>query len=105
MGAATKKKAVVGDLKFKFYRVVRLGNVAWKVYFKDANGQRWKATVAARRFFVVTEPNPTGVRVTIQPLSLKFHPKFRKDWRKVDLPTEKGEVRLLVGLTFIEMGV
>jgi hypothetical protein len=103
MGATMKK--AVGDLKF--YKTVRLGNLAWKVYFRDAAGQRWKATVTARRYFIVTEPNPTGVRVTIQPLTLNLpksftvdgYPKFHKDWHEVGFPTEKGEVRLLVALT------
>ena len=99
---ATKEKAVVGDLKF--YRAVRLGNFAWKVYFFDAEGQRWKAIVTARRYFVVTEPNPTGVRVTIQPLK-QHNPQFSVDWRKVGFPTEKGEAVLLVTLTLSEMGV
>jgi hypothetical protein len=86
-----------GDLKF--YRTIRLGNMAWKVYFRDTEGRQWKATVTARRYFVVTEPNPTGVRVTIQPLNQPKSPKIREDWRKVAFPTEKGEVRLLVALT------
>lgn len=104
------KKTAVGNLKF--YRTVRLGNIAWKVYFKTADGRRWKATITARRYFVVTEPNPTGVRVTIQPLTLNLpksftigYPKFREDWRKVAFPTDKGEARLLVELTFHEAGV
>ena len=96
-------KKAVGDLKF--YRVVRLGNVAWKAYFKDTAGQRWMATVTARRYFIVTEPNPTGVRVTIQLLNHPKPHKFREDWHRIAFPTEKGEVRLLVALTARMAGV
>jgi hypothetical protein len=98
------KRGRIGDLKV--YRTVRLGDFAWKVFFKSVDGMRWKATITARRFFVITEPDPTGVRVTIQPLTLNLpksftinSPKFRKDWRKAGFPTDKGEALLLVALT------
>jgi hypothetical protein len=94
MGATKSYK--IGDIRF--YRTMRLGNLAWKVYFKVGD-QKWKATIASRRFFVVTEPNPTGVRVTISPLTQKY-PKFVKDYTKAGYPTEKGEALLLVALTF-----
>jgi hypothetical protein len=86
--------------EIKFYRVKKLGNIGWKIYFK-AGGERWVGVIVARRF---VNPNATGVKVTLQPVGRRDF-RFSKHWSKVSLPADKGEARLLAWLTFDEMGV
>jgi hypothetical protein len=99
MGAKTRSYKV-GDIEF--YRVVKLGNFGWKVYFKVGD-ERWVGTIVARRYIAFApDIPPTGVRVTLKSRRTGF--KFSKDWVKVS-PNDKGEARLLIGLTLNEMGV
>jgi hypothetical protein len=87
----------------KFYRVVKLGNFGWKVYFKVGD-ERWVGTIVARRYIAFApDIPPTGVRVTLEPRQTGF--KFSKNWVKVSPPSDKGEAKLLVELTLNEMGV
>jgi hypothetical protein len=102
MGTTKTRSYKFGDIEF--YRVVKLGNLGWKVFFKVGD-ERWVGTIVARRFIAFApDATPRGVRVTLQPLKGKRF-RFSKDWVKVALPDDKGEARLLVGLTFDEMGV
>jgi hypothetical protein len=95
MGAKTRSYKV-GDIEF--YRVVKLGNLGWMVFFR-VGGEKWVGTVVARRYIAFAPDTlPTGVRVTLRPLSQKGF-KFSMNWAKVAQPTEKGEARLLVALT------
>jgi hypothetical protein len=102
MGTTKTRSYKFGDIEF--YRVVKLGNLGWKVFFKLGD-ERWVGTIVARRFIAVTpDMPPTGVRVTLRPLNRKDF-EFSMNWTMVAPPTEKGEAKLLVELTFSEMGV
>jgi hypothetical protein len=102
MGARSYK---ANNLNLKFYRVMRLGGgVVWKVYFKVGD-ERWLGTIVARRLFAIAPKTTTkGVRVTLQPVGQRGF-SFSMDWDRVAEPADKGEARLLVQLTFNEMGV
>jgi len=98
MGAKTRSYKV-GDIEF--YRVVKLGGFGWKVFFKLGD-EKWVGTIVARRYIAFApDIPPTGVRVTLQPLKGKFG--FSKNWVAVAPPSDKGEAKLLVELTFNEI--
>ena len=100
MGAKTGSYKV-GDIEF--YRVVKLSGLGWKVFFR-LGGEKWVGTIVARRYIAFApDTPPTGVRVTLKSRQMGF--RFSKNWVDVSPPSDKGGAKLLVALTFNEMGV
>jgi hypothetical protein len=98
MGATKLSKDSINAVKFHKLVRLRAGNedFGWKVTF-EVDGENWEASVIARHY-LVSEPNPTGVRVTLKNPN---YPTYSHDWCRVAMPTDEGEVRLLVALTLL----
>jgi hypothetical protein len=98
MGATKLSKDSINAVKFYELMRLRAGdeNFGWKVTF-EVEGEEWEALVIARRY-LVSEPNPTGVRVTLKNPN---YPTYSHDWCRVVMPADEGEVRLLVALTLL----